>query len=177
MDDDVCPYSPQILEIVVGGLFPTWWMIEQKTQIIPKHRQWLSLHTIASLRVYVLSRWGTWITLPLLLKCVITCLSKITNYCKKTALCFIIHNIKIPPTLFSLVGSELDTNGFENQSLVNISITYSLWIINVLLLTPARSHIWRVNKLTRKKSCVKLSKLPRAHNKHVPWFHDPMLSK
>ena len=51
----------------------------------------------------------------LLLKCVITFLSKITNYCKKTALCFIIHNIKIPPTLFSLVGSKFDTNGFENQ--------------------------------------------------------------
>ena len=45
------------------------------------------------------------------------------------------------------------------------------------LLTPARSHIWRVNKLTSKKSCMNLSKLPRAHNKHVPWFHDPMLSK
>ena len=45
------------------------------------------------------------------------------------------------------------------------------------LLTPARSHIWPVNKLTRKKSCIKLSKLPRAHNEHVPWFHDPMLSK
>ena len=45
------------------------------------------------------------------------------------------------------------------------------------LLTPARSHIWRVNKLTRENSSLKFSTLPRVHNEHVPWFQDPMLSK
>ena len=45
------------------------------------------------------------------------------------------------------------------------------------LLTPARSHIWRVNKLTRENSSLKFSTLPRVHNEHVPRFQDPMLSK
>ena len=51
------------------------------------------------------------------------------------------------------------------------------WIARLLLLTLAHSHTWLVNKCSKKNSCVKSTKLPGAHNEHVRWFNDPMLSK
>ena len=56
----------------------------------------------------------------LLLKCVITFLSKITSFCKENCVLLYNYYYESPPTLVSLVGTRYDPNGCENQLYVNI---------------------------------------------------------
>ena len=129
MGDHFCPYSQQILELVGGGIFFTSFYNWSKIQIISTHGHWLHFHTLASLPGHVLSRQSAWITLHCCKNVQKPCWAKLHTFARIIAFCFIITIIKISPTLFSLVGSEFDPNGCENQLYVNILITYSLWIV------------------------------------------------
>ena len=59
----------------------------------------------------------------LLLKFEINLLSKITSFCKENRVLLYNYYYKSSPTLLSLVETEYNPNGCENQSLVNILIT------------------------------------------------------
>ena len=144
VDDNFCPYSQQILELVGGGIFFTSFYNWAKIQIISTHGHWLHVHTIASLHGHVLSRQSAWNTLHCCKSVQKHFWVKLHTFARRFAVCFIITIIKISPTLFSLVGSEFDPNGCENQSNVNILITYSLWIIAFLLLTLPHCSAWMV---------------------------------
>ena len=115
-----------------------------KIQIISTHGHWLHFHTLASLPGHVLSRQSAWITLHCCKNVQKPCWAKLHTFARIIAFCFIITIIKISPTLFSLVGSEFDPNGCENQLYVNILITYSLWTIAFLLLTLPHCSAWMV---------------------------------
>ena len=135
MGDHFCPYTQQILELVGGGIFFTSFYNWSKIQIISTHGHWLHFHTLASLPGHVLSRQSAWITLHCCKNVQKPCWAKLHTFARIIAFCFTITIIKISPTLFSLVGSEFDPNGCENQLYVNILITYSLWTI---------LHYWKI---------------------------------
>ena len=152
MGDHFCPYTQQILELVGGGIFFTSFYNWSKIQIISTHGHWLHFHTLASLPGHVLSRQSAWITLHCCKNVQKPCWAKLHTFARIIAFCFIITIIKISPTLFSLVGSEFDPNGCENQLYVNILITYSLWTIAFLLLTLPHCSAWMVAIFTWTKS-------------------------
>ena len=120
--DHFCPYTPSKFVEVVGGIFFTSFYNWAKIQIISTHGHWLHFHTLASLPGHVLSRQSAWITLHCCKSVQKHCWAKLHTFARIIAFCFIITIIKISPTLFSLVGSEFDPNGCENQLYENILI-------------------------------------------------------